>query len=175
MDKLLPAVLFNGVGIIRLYYGSQQMESNKDPQISLQEITQDTFWPIIKLKVTENQMKFVASNAISIAEASFSDHAWYRAIYADNIPVGFVMLHLDKQKKEYWVWRFMIDEKHQSKGYGRLAMHQVIQTVQKLPGAMELLLSYVPGDGDPSLFYQKIGFIDTGEWEDDEKVMKLDL
>jgi diamine N-acetyltransferase len=69
----------------------------------------------------------------------------------------------------------MIDKEHQGKGYGYLAMEQVIAHVKTLPGAKELLTSYVPGDGNPSPFYYKLGFEETGEWEDDEKVLKLEL
>ena len=54
-------------------------------------------------------------------------------------------------------------------------MEQVIEHVKTLPGAVELLTSYVPGDGNPSPFYYKLGFEETGEWEDDEKVLKLKL
>ena len=52
-------------------------------------------------------------------------------------------------------------------------MELVIDNVQTLPGANELLTSYVPGEGNPSPFYYKLGFEETGEWEDGEKVLKL--
>jgi diamine N-acetyltransferase len=143
--------------------------------ITLKEITAETVWPIMKLNVAENQKSFVAPNANSIAEAYFSKEAWFRGIYDEEIPVGFVMLYADKKKPEYFLWRLMIDQDHQGKGYGYLAMEQVIARVKTLPGAKELLTSYVPGDGNPSPFYYKLGFEETGEWEDDEKVLKLEL
>jgi len=143
--------------------------------ITLKEITAETVWPIMKLTVAENQKSFVAPNANSIAEAYFSKEAWFRGIYDGDDPVGFVMLFADKKKPEYFLWRLMIDKGHQGKGYGNLAMEQVITHVKTLPGAKELLTSYVPGDGNPSLFYCKLGFEETGEWEDGEKVLKLKL
>jgi len=143
--------------------------------ITLREITSESVWPIMKLKVAENQKSFVAPNANSIAEAYFSKEAWFRAIYAGDEPVGFVMLHSDEKKPEYFLWRLMIASDHQGKGYGFLAMEQVISHVKTLPGAVELLTSCVPGDGDPAPFYYKLGFKETGEWENGEKVLKLKL
>jgi diamine N-acetyltransferase len=120
-------------------------------------------------------ISLVASNAVSIAQAHFSKHAWFRAIYADDTPVGFVMLHLDENKPDYFLWRFMIDKEHQRRGYGSRAMQEVIAYVRSLPNAKELLVSYVPGEGNPSPFYERCGFVETGEWEGDEKVMQLAL
>jgi diamine N-acetyltransferase len=145
------------------------------PQVALKEITEDTLLSIIKLKVSEGQSSCVASNAVSIAEAYFSEEAWFRAINVNEVPVGFVMLYLDQDKPEYYLWRFMIDKDHQGKGYGRQAMELVVNHVRGLPGAKGLLLSYVPGKGNPARFYKKLGFEDTGEWDEGEKIMKLPL
>ena len=60
--------------------------------VCLREITQETVNSILNLRVTKEQEQFVASNAVSIAEAHFSEDAWFRAIYADETPVGFLML-----------------------------------------------------------------------------------
>ena len=129
----------------------------------------------MKLNVADAQKNFVAPNANSIAEASFSNEAWFRAIYAGEEPVGFVMLHADEKKPEYFLWRLMIASEHQGKSYGYQAMELVIDHVKSLPGAVELLTSYVPGEGNPSHFYSKLGFEETGQWEDGEKVLKLKL
>ena len=147
----------------------------QSPKITLQEITKDTLWPIMKLKVEEAQQKFVAPNSFSLAEAYFSKEAWFRAIYAGEVPVGFVMLYIDQEKPEYYLWRLMVAAEHQGNGYGYQAMQLVIDYVKTLPGARQLLSSYVPGDGNPAPFYYKLGFEETGEWDDNEKVLKLDL
>jgi len=144
-------------------------------EVTLREITEETLRSVLQLEVSEDQKQFVASNAVSIAQAHFSKHAWFRAIYADDTPVGFVMLYLDEEKLEYDVWCFMIDQNHQGKGYGRQAMSQIIKFVRTLPDAKELYLSYLPEEGNPLPFYRKMGFEETGEWEGKEKVMKLIL
>ena len=144
-------------------------------KVTLREITEDTLSPILKLDVAENQKGFVASNAVSIAQAHFSKNAWFRAIYADETPVGFVMVYIDEEKPEYFLWRYMIDAQHQGKGYGFQALSQVIEYIKTLPNATEMFTSYVPGEGCPGPFYRKLGFEETGEWDDGEAVMKLIL
>ena len=143
--------------------------------IILKEITAKTCWPIFNLEVAENQSSFVAPNAHSIAEAYFSKEAWFRGIYLGDQPVGFVMLYADTEKPEYFLWRLMIDKDHQGNGYGYQAMGRVIEYTKTLPNAVELLTSYVPGEGNPAPFYYKLGFEETGEVIDGENVLRLDL
>ena len=147
----------------------------RDAAVSLREITQATLGPILNLKVAPEQEQFVANNAVSIAQAHFSDKAWFRAIYADDTPVGFVMLHDDPEKPEYFLWRLMVAAEHQGKGYGRRAVARLLDYVRTRPGAKELLVSYVPGDGCPEPFYRKLGFEPTGRVEGGEVVLRLPL
>jgi len=57
---------------------------------------------IVNLRVDPSQERFVASNGMSISEAYFEgDHAWFRAVYADETPVGFVMLAVFPAEQEY--------------------------------------------------------------------------
>lgn len=143
--------------------------------ITLREVTKETVRVVCNLKVRPDQERFVAPNAISIAQAYFEPHAWFRAIYADETPIGFVMLYDDAEKPEYLLWRYMIAGEHQGKGYGRRAMGLVIEHVRTRPGARELLTSYVPGEGSPGPFYHSLGFVDTGEVDDGENVARLTL
>jgi len=146
---------------------------NLNTVITLKEITGDTCWPIFNLDVKDQQSRMVAPNAHSIAEASFSDEAWFRGIYLGDEPVGFVMLAIDKEKSDYFLWRLMIDKRYQQKGYGFQAMEQVIELVRKLPNAKEFQTSYVPGEGSPAPFYYKLGFEETGKVEEGENFLRL--
>lgn len=143
--------------------------------ISLREITADTVRSICDLQVAECQRQFVAPNAVSIAQAHFSENAWFRAVYAGDDPVGFVMLHDDPEKPEYFLWRFMIAEGHQGAGYGAAALRLVIDHVRTRPGASRFLTSVVQGEGSPQGFYEKQGFRSTGEVVEGELVLVLEL
>jgi diamine N-acetyltransferase len=79
-----------------------------DAVVSLREITKETVGSILALQVAPEQQHFVASNAVSIAQAHFSPEAWFRAIYADETPVGFIMLSDRPDTSEYFLWRLMV-------------------------------------------------------------------
>jgi diamine N-acetyltransferase len=144
--------------------------------VSLREVTKETVRAITALKVGPGQDRFVAPNAVSIAQAYLSrDVAWFRAIYVGDEPAGFVMLDDDVAKQSYYLWRYMIDQRFQRRGVGRRALELVIDYVRTRPGATALLTSVVPGDGNPGPFYERMGFAYTGEEEDGELVMRLNL
>ena len=101
--------------------------------------------------------------------------AWVRAIYAGETPVGFLMLADEPEEPEYFLWRFMIDQRYQGRGYGRRAIELLVDHVRARPGATELLVSYEQGEGGPELFYHRLGFEPTGEVIDGEMVARLVL
>jgi diamine N-acetyltransferase len=140
--------------------------------VTLQKVTRENLDDILDLKVTSKQENFIASNAVSIAQAHFYPKVtWFRAIYADETPVGFVLLDDDPANSFYAVWRFMIDARFQKCGFGKRALELVIEYIKTRPGAKVLSTSCVPGEGSPKGFYQKIGFISTGEMDEDGEII----
>ena len=87
-----------------------------EAEVTLREVTRETVRVICKLEVAPEQRGFVAPNAVSIAQAYFEPKAWFRAVYAGEEPVGFVMLFEDTSAEEYYLWRFMIAAEHQEQG-----------------------------------------------------------
>lgn len=144
-------------------------------KVTLGEITEDTLSEVLNLRVKEHQNRFIVSNSKSIAQAHFSNYSWFRSIQLDGTPIGFVMLYLDPDKPVYEIWRFMIDGKYQEKGYGRSALDAVIVFVKTLPNAREIFCSIVPENGSAERFFSHNGFVYTGEWHGNEKIMKLEL
>jgi diamine N-acetyltransferase len=143
--------------------------------VELRPVTGKTVREVCALQVAPAQRGFVAPNAVSLAEASFSPRAWPRAIYADDVPVGFAMLSIEPDEPNYFLWRFMIDERFQGRGYGRRAIELLADQVRSLPGATQLVTSWVPGPEGPEAFYLGLGFEPTGEVDDDEVVGRLPL
>ena len=146
-------------------------------EVSLREITADTVVTICKLSDTlvEPQKRVVAPNALSIAQAHFSEHAWFRAIYAADEPVGFIMLYDNPDEPTYFLWRLMVAAPHQGKGYGRQAIARLIEYVKTRPRATEFLVSCHEGEDGPEGFYLTLGFRRNGQMEDDEVVLSLPL
>jgi diamine N-acetyltransferase len=150
-------------------------------QVSLREIASQTVRAVTNLSVAESQKGFVASNAVSLAQALFAPAAWYRAIYRAEELVGFIMLDDESletpppEKPSIDVWQFMIDARFQSQGIGRAALLQVIEHV-RAKGIFETLeLSFVPGLGCPEPFYLGLGFLHTGKSNQGEVVLEFPL
>jgi diamine N-acetyltransferase len=139
--------------------------------LSLREITKETVRSILDLKVAEGQEDLVGNNGNSLALALFDKKAWYRGIYAGDDPVGFLMLSIDREKPEFYLWRFMIDAAHQKKGYGKRSMELLIEEVGSQPEAKELTLHVMDLPHSAVSFYEALGFQMTGEKDDDELVM----
>jgi diamine N-acetyltransferase len=143
-------------------------------EVSLRRITSQTVYDICELSETlsEAQRNKVADNGTSIAEAHFSENAWFRAVYADDTPVGFVMLHIGSDFDVIdcpgaFLWRFMIAGPFQRMGFGEKAIALVAREM-KARGFGELFTSYGLGEASPEGFYKRLGFVATGETYDDE-------
>ena len=138
---------------------------------------------MLKLRVSPDQERFVGSIREALEEAAAYPHAkpWYRVIYVGDDPVGFVMLswNVHPQPPEiigpWFLWKLLIDESAQGRGYGSMAVRQVADLVRS-EGAAELLTSYTEGVGEPWPFYQLLGFAPTGDRDaDGEVILRLRL
>ena len=152
------------------------------PDVHFQRITAKTVIPICKLSetLTPQQRKMVADNAYSIAQAHFSENVWMRAVYADDVPIGFIMLHIGSDYDDgidcpgVFLWRLMIAGPYQGKGYGRKVMDRLFAHLRSL-GVTELYTSCGVGEASPEGFYKGLGFAPTGETYDDEIELRIRL
>jgi len=123
---------------------------------------------VMALEVSEKQKKVhPRSNAHSIAEGHYppdDDPVWMRAIYAGEKPVGFVMTSEAREEGEYAIWRIMVDENHQGKGYGSRAIGLLLDRLEAIPNAKTLCTSHIKGDGDAGPFYRRLGGIRVRYW-----------
>jgi diamine N-acetyltransferase len=154
--------------------------------VTLQEITPARRAAVEALAVSPEQTDYVAGVSASIADAADTPDAapWYRAVYDDDTPVGFVMLSdgitpEDMANPEYlgpyFLWRLLIDRRYQGKGYGAATIGLVVDHLRTHPDARVLLTSCVPGPASPLGFYLRQGFHRTGQVHDGEVVLELAL
>ena len=152
------------------------------PDIHFKRICAENVIAVCDLSKTlpPQQRNMVSDNAVSIAQASCSEHIWMRAIYAGDTPVGFILLHIGSDYEDgidcpgVFLWRFMIARSFQGKGYGKKIMERLFDHLRSL-GIPKLFLSCGLGEESPEGFYKKFGFIRTGEWYGDEIEMVLNL
>lgn len=143
--------------------------------VDLREITMDNFAECIRLHVAENQRSFVASNVYSLAEAKADGVSNPFAIYASEQMVGFIMYDFEPKEDRGYITRLMVDVAHQGNGYGRAAMLQVIDLFKANPDCKEIYTSVAPANERAKGLYQRLGFELTGEVDDGEEVLLMDL
>lgn len=133
------------------------------------------------LEVSDSQKQYIASNKVSLetaAKEEYREIARPFAIYADGEIVGFTMFAFELTSSDpndrYWLWRFMIDKNVQGKGYGSMALENIIAYF-KDHGADHILLSTKESNTVALSLYHKYQFVETGEMNDDEIVLRLNL
>lgn len=153
------------------------------PRIELREITDANRDAVVALHAGPAQGRFVSSVADSIQEAHETPEGspWYRAVYVDGEPVGFVMLSWNVAPQPpdiigpWFLWKLIVDERHQGRGIGRAIVEEVVQLI-RAEGASELYTSHVVAEGGPDGFYERLGFVPTGTYDPQgERILRLDL
>ena len=159
--------------------------------LRLEKVTGRNVWDILKLRVRDEQINFVAGNDISIIEAytavTGDGHAFPFGIYEDQVPVGFLMIGYDTDdywenapeiaKGNYTLWRLMIDKNYQGRGYGKEAVRLALSFIRTAPcgGAECCWLSYEPDNLVAKKLYGSFGFTETGDWDGEEQIAVLRL
>ena len=149
--------------------------------VTLRPIDDSNREAVLALRVSPVQLNFVAGVADSLAEAAAEPdgRAIQWAVYDDETPVGFVMISDEVGAPGYiaqYLWRLLIDESHQRKGYGTAALDLVVEYFRGRPGVEVMWTSTSRGEGSPLPFYERYGFEQTGDIVfDGEVLLRLPL
>lgn len=143
-------------------------------EVVLKEITMKNFKECLNLQLNEAQKKFVAPNMYSLAEAKADSVSVPHAIYCNVTMVGFIMYDYDTETELGCISRLMVDLSHQGKGYGRIAMQEIIKRIQLIDGCKGIWTSFHPKNVAAEKLYESLGFKKTGEILDGEVVCKMD-
>jgi GNAT superfamily N-acetyltransferase len=149
--------------------------------VSLRPIDDANRAAVEALTVSPLQDRFVAGVAESLVEAveDPAGGAIHWAIYADDIPVGFVMISDEVGDPDHipqYLWRLLIDQRYQRRGYGTAALDLIVEYFRGRPGVEVMWTSCGEGEGGPLGFYERYGFAQTGDRVfDDEILLRLDI
>jgi len=148
-------------------------------QFNVREVTSDNLLAVGKLEVASGQRELVASNPWSLAQVHYAPAGSAHALYDGDTPVGLVLLYderLDDEEpgNQLYVWRLMVDARHQRRGIGRAAIGWITERARQ-GGYDHVGLSHWPMDGNAGPFYEQLGFRYTGEVDDGERVMRFEL
>ena len=174
--------------------------------IHLEKISWENYEDVLKLHVAKNQEDFVATNSTSLIQAflalSDDEPVFAFAIYNDDTVVGFIQISYDDDWtgyeredwlssdaykkwegiKYYYIWRFMIGEEYQGRGYGKSAIAKIIEFIKTYPcgEADYIALSYERSNEVAKKLYFSLGFYEPEDFvpyyeEDDEITAILKL
>ena len=142
--------------------------------VTLRDITGDNYFQVLDLKISPEQeaAKFVAPVVRSLADA------WYyreegitypKAIYAKEDLVGFIMYDLDPESQQVFIWRFLIDQRYQGKGYGRQTIETVLAMAKEQAQITKVVADYVDGNEPMKKILLDLGFEETGFDQDSKE------
>lgn len=135
--------------------------------VTLRDITGDNYFQVLELKISPAQeaAKFVSPVVRSLADAWFYREegiTYPKAIYADEDLVGFIMYELDTEEQQVFIWRFLIDQRYQGKGYGRQTIEAVLAMAKEQAQITKVVADYVDGNEPMKKILLGLGFEETG-------------
>ncbi len=146
---------------------------------SVRPVSADNLDAVLALQVAPGQRRFVASSERSLAQVAYEPAGSAWAFFEGDQAVGMMLLldarqSIKQPASQLYVWRLMIDARHQRRGLGRKAMAWVLEEAARW-GVQEVGLSHVDAPGHAGPFYQQLGFVYTGEIDDGEHKMLRQL
>ena len=145
--------------------------------VKLRAVTKENWIQCIKLKLAPEQESFVAPNVDSIAESKFEPHYEPRAIYFNDELVGFLMYcpEIETDEKDlYWLFRFMVDVKHQKQGIGKAALKLAIDEISKNQ-CTKINILYSPKNTVAAKLYASFGFKAVGNADDGDIIAQKQI
>jgi diamine N-acetyltransferase len=141
-----------------------------DASITLRPVDADNWRAVAALTVTETQRAWVAEPAYYLALCHYSPVGWTPLAVTDaaGSVVGFLMWAVDPEDGAAWLGGITIDATQQGKGFGRAAVSTALTELD----APSFALSYQPDNTAARALYASLGFVETGELEDDEVVAR---
>ena len=135
--------------------------------VTLRDITGDNYFQVLELKISPEQeaAKFVSPVVRSLADAWFYREegiTYPKAIYADEDLVGFIMYELDTEEQQVFVWRFLMDQAFQGRGYGRQTIEAVVEMAKEQAQMTKVVADYVDGNEPMKKILLGLGFEETG-------------
>jgi len=148
--------------------------------MKLVNITKDNWLKTVLLTTNKNGKatvieEFVASNALSIVQSVFETGWITKGIEVEDKLIGFAMYGFDGETSNYWICRLMIDHTAQGKGYGKEAIGLILEEIKQMEGCDAIYLSTEPENEKAIKLYESFGFVKTGQINEGEAEMLLQL
>ncbi len=144
-----------------------------EDKIQVKTILKEDWDSINALSVSMSQSGYIecSEKCLYDAKTNAYDMEWnFYGVYLDGVLIGFAMHGRQYFKyslySQVWLDRFMIDQRYQKKGYGKVALRMILKKMIKEYRCLIIYLSVVDENINAIAMYRKLGFIKT--WMKDE-------
>lgn len=142
-------------------------------RVTLREVTADTWRAVADVAPLDGQRAFAPALAARYLLLSSREDTWHSlAVHAGELPLGHVMWARDEDGS-YWIGGVLIDGPEQGAGVGRAAARTLAAWLAGRDGCEVIRLSYDPANTGAAALWTSLGYLPTGEAEDDEVVVEV--
>ena len=145
--------------------------SEDKPEVRFVEVDASNWSTLAEVEPRPDQRGFVAPVTRYLCLAHYGGEWHPLAIEADGTIVGHVMWAVDEEDGSTWLGGLVIDAANQGRGIGRATVEVFLERFT-VEGETNVALSYSPENDVALGLYRSIGFVETGEMEDDEIVAR---
>lgn len=135
-------------------------------EVRLEPVTEDNWRDCAALTVRPDQAEFVAMVTYYLSLCCYGSTWQPLAVVRDGTVVGFCMEASDDDGSR-WIGGLVVDASVQRTGVARSALVALIQRFEAEPGCTGVALSYSPDNDAARRLYTTLGFVETGETDDD--------
>lgn len=146
--------------------------TNRNVTVRLVDVDADNWRDVANVAAKPSQAQFVAATTYYLCLCHYGDDWHPLAIEHDGEVVGHVMWGFDASDGSVWIGGLVIDADSQGRGLGRATMMALVDRFT-IDGRLDVALTYSPDNEVARSLYADLGFVETGEMDDDEIVARL--
>ena len=117
--------------------------------------------------------QWIANNAFSLVQCQYDPDWDCRLMMDGEQAIGFVFFGYWREEDRYMLCRYMIDVKHQGKGYGTAFLPLAVELIRSQYGCRDVYTSVHDDNAHAVRLYRIIGFVPTAQMDADERVYLL--
>ena len=117
--------------------------------------------------------QWLANNAFSLLQCVYEQDWDCRLMMDGETAVGFVYYGYDRDEDYYLLCRYMIDLKHQGRGYGKAFLPLVVEQIKSQYGCADVYVCVDDTNTRALHLYRSFGFEPTEIFDEEEHVYVL--
>lgn len=140
---------------------------NNYKKLRFEPVNQKNRAEIERLEVFPEQNGFIETVSECLKESDELNLWRPVGLYDDDLLIGFAMYGYfpEPSPGQLWLDRFLIDKKHQGKGYGKQAVLALLERLHAEYSSDKVYLSVYEGNLNAIRLYREIGFSFNGEYD----------